>query len=83
MNTHIYINIHARFQYINGKPNTQTERSFPFVYCLDSRVVSRFSRLIPKREKPGKSQEIKVFNATKNADIVSISASFGGAGNRT
>ena len=83
MNTHIYINIHARFQYINGKPNTQTGSSFPFGYCLDFTSFSRLSRLIPKREKPGKSQGIKVFNATKNADIVSISASFGGAGNRT
>ena len=83
MNTHIYINIHASFEYLNGKLNTQTGKSFPFGYCLDSRLGSRLSRLIPKREKPGKSQRIKVFNATKNADIVSISASFGGAGNRT
>ena len=80
MNTHIYINIHASFEYLNGKPNTQTGSSFPFGYCLDFTSFSRHSRLIPKREKPGKLRKIKVFDATKNADIVSISASFGGGG---
>ena len=80
MNTHIYINIHPSFEYLNGKLNTQTGKSFPFGYCLDFRLFSRFSKLIPNREKPGKSQGIKVFIATKNADIVSISASFGGRG---
>ena len=57
MNTHIYINIHASFEYQNGKLNTQTGKSFPFGYCLDSRLGSRLSRLIPKREQTGSPQK--------------------------
>ena len=70
MNTHIYINIHASFEYLNGKPNTQTGSSFPFGYCLDFRLFSRFSKLIPKREKPGKSQGIESSDLLKNRAIV-------------